>query len=59
MPDTARHTMTDRDDWTKISAANLGRRIDPIPYTGLKKIFGVNICDCVMERMKDLYCDIG
>ena len=51
--------MTDRDDWTKISAANLGRRIDPIPYTGLKKIFGVNICDCVMERMKDLYCDIG
>ena len=43
-PDTARYTMMDDcNDWTKISAANSGRRIDPIPYTGLKNSL-VSIC---------------
>ena len=58
MPGTAKYTMADCNDWAKISAENLGRRIDLIPYTGLNEFVGVNMCDYEMERMKDLYGDI-
>ena len=57
---TGRRTfvMTKPGDWTKLNAANPGRPIDPIPFTGLNEFFGVNMTDAEMESMKDKNGDI-
>ena len=57
-PGPGQYTMTEPAHWTKISAANPGRPIEPVPYTGVNEFFGVNMTDAEMERMKDENSDI-
>jgi hypothetical protein len=47
-------TMTAKEDWMRISAAQPGQLIKPIPYTGIIKFFGVNMLEREMEGMKDM-----
>ena len=57
-PVPGQYTMTKPHHWTKISAANPGQPIEPVPYTGVNEFFGVNMTDAEMERMKDENGDI-
>jgi hypothetical protein len=57
-PGPGQYTMTEPAHWTKISAENPGRPIEPVPYTGVNEFFGVNMTDAEFERMKDGNGDI-
>ncbi len=50
--------MTKKEDWQKISVANPGRLIMPMPYTGANELFGVNMTEAKMEGMTDKNGDI-
>jgi hypothetical protein len=52
-------TMTVKDDWMRISAAQPpGQRIKPVPYTGVNEFFEMNMSERGMEGMKDVNGDI-
>ena len=50
-PAPGQYTMTKPHHWTMISAANPGRPIELVPYTGVNEFFGVNMTDAEIERM--------
>ena len=47
------YRMIQPKDWTMINAANPGRQIEPVPYTGGNEFFEVNMTYAEMVQMKD------
>jgi len=52
------YTRTDAKDWTCLKDGEMGRRVDPVPYTGEDKLFSVDITPEEVEKLKDTSGDI-